>query len=254
LAVPSCGALVANYTYSPYGATSASSSANTPFQYTGRENDGDANLYYYRARYYSPTLNRFISGDPLGLSGGMNFYAYAGGNPISFGDPLGLTWVPPSIPDGVANSVTGFGDGVYRGLTFGFGDLNAFRNAIGIYGGFDPCSYGYGAGKNVGVAWAIATMWAAGLNGGANSVFWSGRGAAKLAVESGLMPIQHTAIGSLLNAAGVESRFIWSLASATYAANASGTATAYITYFNPEAIWTLEQAILELRGVPFRVL
>ena len=38
-----------------------------PFQYTGRENDATG-LYYYRARYYSPTLRRFISEDPLGLA------------------------------------------------------------------------------------------------------------------------------------------------------------------------------------------
>ena len=41
-----------------------------PFQFAGRENDGLASLYYYRARYYHPTLQQFISEDPLG------FYAY----------------------------------------------------------------------------------------------------------------------------------------------------------------------------------
>jgi RHS repeat-associated protein len=40
-------------------------SAN-PAQYTGRENDGTG-LYYYRGRYYSPTLQRFASQDPLGF-------------------------------------------------------------------------------------------------------------------------------------------------------------------------------------------
>jgi hypothetical protein len=48
-------------------------------------------LYYYRARYYSPTLQRFISEDPIGLTGGdTNFYAYVGNDPISFADALGL--------------------------------------------------------------------------------------------------------------------------------------------------------------------
>jgi len=47
-------------------------------------------LYYYRARYYSPELKRFISEDPIGLGGGINFYAYVGNNPVNWVDPLGL--------------------------------------------------------------------------------------------------------------------------------------------------------------------
>jgi RHS repeat-associated protein len=78
------------YTYTPYGATTAAGDASSnPFQYTGRENDGTG-LYYYRARYYNPSLGRFISQDPLGLGGGINRYAYALSDPINFIDPLGL--------------------------------------------------------------------------------------------------------------------------------------------------------------------
>jgi RHS repeat-associated protein len=64
-------------------------SANNPNQYTSREND-NTGLYYYRARYYDPVMKRFISSDPIGLAGGWNTYAYVGGNPISYTDPLGL--------------------------------------------------------------------------------------------------------------------------------------------------------------------
>lgn len=56
---------------------------------TGRENDGTG-LYYYRTRYYSPALARFISEDLAGFLGGANLYAYVGNNPCSFVDPLGL--------------------------------------------------------------------------------------------------------------------------------------------------------------------
>ncbi len=55
----------------------------------GRENDA-AGLYSYRARYYNPSFQRFISEDPIGFSGGFNLYAYVGNNPINFMDPLGL--------------------------------------------------------------------------------------------------------------------------------------------------------------------
>lgn len=83
------GNKIVDYTYDPYGATTADAAVANPFQYTGRENDGNG-LYYYRARYYAPGLGRFISSDPIGLLGGINTYAYVGGDPVSFTDPTGL--------------------------------------------------------------------------------------------------------------------------------------------------------------------
>ena len=84
------GTLQTQYTYEPFGNTVASGfgSAN-PYQYTGRENDGTG-LYFYRARYYNPVLQRFITEDPAGFAGGINTYAYARGNPVSYADPFGL--------------------------------------------------------------------------------------------------------------------------------------------------------------------
>ena len=60
------GTMTANYSYEPYGKSSKTGSDDTSFQFTGRENDVASNLYYYRARYYSPELGRFISEDPIG--------------------------------------------------------------------------------------------------------------------------------------------------------------------------------------------
>jgi RHS repeat-associated protein len=82
------GVKVVDYTYDPYGNTTADATIDNPFQYTGREND-NTGLYYYRARYYSPNQQRFISEDPIRLNGGINVYAYVGGNPISYIDPEG---------------------------------------------------------------------------------------------------------------------------------------------------------------------
>jgi RHS repeat-associated protein len=52
--------------------------------------DGGTGLYYYRARYYDPVRSRFVQKDPLGLAGGIDFYAYTLNNPVSEADPLGL--------------------------------------------------------------------------------------------------------------------------------------------------------------------
>src|SRR5206468_1934714 len=87
----STGAIQAQYTYEPFGNTTVTGPASAnAFQYTGRENDGTG-LYFYRARYYSPVYQRFISEDPLGYAGsGPNFYGYALNSPTNFVDPLGL--------------------------------------------------------------------------------------------------------------------------------------------------------------------
>ena len=43
-----------------------------------------------RRRYYLPAIGRFISRDPIGITGGLNIYAYAGDDPVDFSDPTGL--------------------------------------------------------------------------------------------------------------------------------------------------------------------
>lgn len=85
------GAVQTRYTYDAFGATSGSGEASgNASQFTGRENDGTG-LYYYRARYYSPRLQRFLSEDALGLaSGDPNLYAYVSNAPTNWTDPLGL--------------------------------------------------------------------------------------------------------------------------------------------------------------------
>ena len=61
-----------------------------PYGYTGREID-TKDLYYYRARYYDPTTQRFLSRDPIEFEAGdFNFYRYVGGDPVNFRDPTGL--------------------------------------------------------------------------------------------------------------------------------------------------------------------
>jgi RHS repeat-associated protein len=85
------GALAQTYAFDSFGNQTASSgSLVNSFRYTGREFDSETNLYYYRARYIDPATGRFISEDPIGFSGGSNFYRYARNNPVRRKDPSGL--------------------------------------------------------------------------------------------------------------------------------------------------------------------
>ena len=60
----SAGIITTSYGYEPFGKTTETGTSMNVLQYTGRENDGTG-LYYYRARYYSPLLHRFLGDDPI---------------------------------------------------------------------------------------------------------------------------------------------------------------------------------------------
>lgn len=64
--------------------------ALSPYLFAGRPRDAETGLYYFRNRYYSPTLGRFISPDPLDYVDGMNVYAYVNGNVVNLIDPMAL--------------------------------------------------------------------------------------------------------------------------------------------------------------------
>jgi RHS repeat-associated protein len=93
------GAVQTQYTFEPFGATTVSGATTTNAQqYTGRENDGTG-LYAYRARFYSPGLQRFISEDPIEFAGGdVNLYAYVGNQPTMWRDPIGLKTIYLPLP------------------------------------------------------------------------------------------------------------------------------------------------------------
>ena len=100
----SAGGLATSYTYDPFGNTTVAGSSTNPFQFTGRENDGTG-LYYYRARYYSPTLQRFIAQDPIEFAGrDFDLYAYLKNNPLAGTDSLG-TCGPAAGPTPYPNCI-----------------------------------------------------------------------------------------------------------------------------------------------------
>ncbi len=63
------------------------------FAYTGHQVDAETGLYYFKARYYDPTIGRFISQDPAegqdDRPASYQRYLYAYGNPTIYYDPDG---------------------------------------------------------------------------------------------------------------------------------------------------------------------
>ncbi len=58
-------------------------------RFPGQLEDVETGLYYNWHRYYDPEVGRYVTGDPIGLEGGVNFYSYVNGNPVNLIDPLG---------------------------------------------------------------------------------------------------------------------------------------------------------------------
>ncbi|TDR39708.1 RHS repeat-associated protein [Tahibacter aquaticus] len=64
--------------------------SDQPLRFQGQWQDEESGLHYNRHRYYDPVLGRYLSQDPLGLSGNINSYRYSAGRPTYAVDPLGL--------------------------------------------------------------------------------------------------------------------------------------------------------------------
>jgi len=90
------GQVLERFQYSPYGLLVSGEASRTPFLFNGMYGVmTDSNgLYYMRARFYSPSIRRFVNQDILlgRITEGqtLNRYAYVTGRPVSFVDPFGL--------------------------------------------------------------------------------------------------------------------------------------------------------------------
>src|SRR4030095_3316370 len=85
------GAVAASCSYQPFGRGESRAAHGPTRRSTRARRTKTPGLPYYRARYYHPGLQRFISEDPLGFEGGdPNLYAYVANNPVRYVDPLGL--------------------------------------------------------------------------------------------------------------------------------------------------------------------
>jgi RHS repeat-associated protein len=144
----SAGVVQTEYTYAPFGATTVTGATSTnPYQFTGREHEATG-LYYYRARYYHPTLSRFVPEDPLEFGGGdPNLYTYVHNNPMAWRDPLGLRTVGISV--GASGAILGHGGSVTVSLvTDSPGNLGV-QVTVGAGGAGGALGGGVGAGITI---------------------------------------------------------------------------------------------------------
>jgi RHS repeat-associated protein len=87
------GTVAATYEYGPFGEplrASGPAAANIPFRFSTKYTDPETGLLYYGYRYYSPSLRRWLTRDPIEEQGGLNLYGMVANNPVNFWDYLGL--------------------------------------------------------------------------------------------------------------------------------------------------------------------
>jgi RHS repeat-associated protein len=122
----------------PKGAFPVYVNLRNPGQYF----DQETGLFYNVARYYNPHTGRYISSDPIGLHGGLNTYAYVGGNPLGSIDANGtcLPWC--------AGAVIGAISGAFGAYVASGGSISdtligaAVGAAIGAWNPFEAISVG----------------------------------------------------------------------------------------------------------------
>jgi len=97
---------VGNNPLFPWGQEPADTGFIVRYRMGQQEYDQETALYHMGARYYDPTLGRWLSEDPAGIAGGTNLYTYAGNDPVNGRDPSGLWSCWPSSENFVSCNFT----------------------------------------------------------------------------------------------------------------------------------------------------
>jgi large repetitive protein len=143
--VSTSGAIVARYTYGPFGerltATGALADVN-PYQFSGKERDAVTGYYHYGYRSYDPLTARWLSRDPLGEQGGANLYGFNRNSPINYFDAAG------EIPVPVATAIIGgvIGGVIQGGVAYLKGGSTKDIVEASIKGALEGAVAGFAAG------------------------------------------------------------------------------------------------------------
>jgi RHS repeat-associated protein len=164
--------------YDPWGKL-LQGEATSGHAFTGREWDSEIDSYFYRARYYSPTIGRWLSEDPGRMIDGPNMFAYVGQNPVLLVDPFGLEWSWRGAAQGF---FTGLWEGALSGA-IGGGLAAGVPGAVtlaGIGAGVGAVGQGIAGGLNgaAGEAGAMAGAVGGGIAGAGSNVADAVRGRA----------------------------------------------------------------------------
>lgn len=165
------GTVANTYDYDEFGnLITQQEKTYNPFKYAGEYQDSESGLYYLNARYYDPSMGRFLNEDsyegqidnPLSL----NNYAYVNNNPLGYIDPSGH--ITESYNDGALrnllkdarNQVTSKSDVLYSKykakiteIYGNFTDENTYNYLFDLTTGTSP--YGNSTGKS---DWAIGQL------------------------------------------------------------------------------------------------
>jgi len=123
--------VVNEYQYDAFGNEINPDSADAnPWRYCGEYTDLETNNIYLRARYYDPSVGRFISEDPI--RDGTNWYIYCYNNPIGLIDPFGLAPSPKEAAEMASHIYEQKGD-LTGGWKFDYSITGGDGMVMGIY-------------------------------------------------------------------------------------------------------------------------
>jgi RHS repeat-associated protein len=132
------GQVIQRAMYKPYGAMQSASGADYAkrlgFYFTGQRFEAAIGLYDYGARFYDPTIGRFLQADTIVPNPSnpqtLNRYAYVENNPLMRIDPTGRF----SIGFGVGFGTVSYSSDSGSGIDWDWGPSLGFEVSSGSYG------------------------------------------------------------------------------------------------------------------------